>query len=303
MSYKSGFFGSIAALFTPHEFNTRVDYNGKPPKVMFTWEVYNYLRTLVSIVNGPINWLGTVEKVNDDTYVITKIFLPAQEVTANAASIEPEGWAKLIDEITAKFPAEDGLKIINSLSFWGCTTTNTTLGADKDVRNQFAQSGKPFCILGSFSLQGKIELTMYQFEGAAMSFSDIPWGIVESENEALIKEITAEIAAKVHKKSYPTSVHRYTPPTTVQVVKKGSYTGAPANTVAAAAAAEDEIDEDEPIIIEDEDETAEEEAVPAASDTDSDEEETDDSDKDDNVKPGKDTADPDDPTGGSSALS
>jgi|GEM_PF-1455304 len=284
-----GILDQFAAMFAPHQFQTDVKFTGTMPKVMFTWQVYNYLRTLVSIVSGPVSWLGTAVKLSEGVYLISKVFLPTQEVTAGAASIEPEDWVKLTEEITAAHP-DEAMAIINQINFWGCaTSTNTTAASDKDVKNLFAQSGQPFCILGSFSLQGKIELTLHQFEGAPMSFKDIPWGIAESEDEELVNAITNEVAAKVRKRAYAAyNVHHYTPPAAPAASKPVVLA---AKTVAAAAAVTDDEElDDEKIEIEDEDDTDETATTPAATGADSS--------ADENADDETDDPDPDDITGG-----
>lgn len=201
----------LMGMFKPHPFAAQMEYAGQPPRVLLTWEVFNYLRTLMTAAQGPISWVGTVEQLDAATYIITRVFLPTQKVTHGAATIEAEDWAALIAEITAKYPGEDGAAIINQFNFYGHAVVAHATTDDTEMRDLFAQGGKPWCVLGTFSSSGKIELNFYQLN-AGIRFRDVPWGIAELEDEALAAQITAAVGAKVRKGGYSHRPFAATPP-------------------------------------------------------------------------------------------
>jgi len=188
-----------AKLFAPHRFTPRVESNPAALSVLFTWDVYNYLRTLVSVSRGPISWFATTEKVDDHTFLVTRIFLPDQEVGPDGITIQTEDWVKLNQDILAQYPGDAGRQIINQLNFWGHTTTNTA-AVELKVRQLLAAAGQPWCVFATFSKRGKIELMAHYLAGFAVSIFDLPWGIAEEINETLVAAITADIAAKVRKR-------------------------------------------------------------------------------------------------------
>lgn len=191
---------SFATVLAPHQFAPRTElFDGSTVQVLFTWEVYRYLRLLVSMVRGPISWVGTVEQLDAHTYAITHVFLPPQEVTHAGATITADDWAQFHAEIMAQYPGDEGVQIMNSLNFWGHTSTTNTVESDREVRDLFAKSGKPWCIFANFSTTGKIELSLHQLAGMPISCYDVPWGMAEEEDEALTAEIKATVAAQTRR--------------------------------------------------------------------------------------------------------
>lgn len=205
MSPKSPW-GSDAALFTPHAFTPQVDYRGTSPQVCFTWDVYNFLRMLVSHTTGPISIVGIAEKMADDACIVSRVWLPPQEAHGNTSTITPDDWAKLAEEIMAANP-EDGTELFNRINFYGRTSDTLVAVAgdeEKAARTYFsANNNQPWCLLGIFSRQGRIDLTLHRFAGLAMSFRDVPWAIAEpADAEALLAAVTAEMNAKVRWSGY-----------------------------------------------------------------------------------------------------
>jgi hypothetical protein len=66
------------------------------PEVYFTAEAWRKVNYIVEQCSSEIAWLGIVDQLTDGNYLITKIYIPKQEVTGVTAEIDHDSMAKLV---------------------------------------------------------------------------------------------------------------------------------------------------------------------------------------------------------------
>lgn len=97
MNTKYAFPNSMTKAVTPlYEAST-----DSIPSVYYTAEVAAAIEYIVGVQNQEVAWLGIVEIVSDNAYLITDIYIPTQEVSAASVDINEKDMAELAERIMA----------------------------------------------------------------------------------------------------------------------------------------------------------------------------------------------------------
>ena len=195
-----------------------------------------------STVTDEVGWLGTVDVIGKNEYMITDTYMIGQQVHATTTEILPEGLSELGEELLAQ---PDGMEIWNKMQMWGHSHVNMGIspsGQDDKQMKEFESNGYPFFIRLICNKRGEMKLDFYNYE-TGMEYHDIPWQreVKEDAYQKRIDELLAEVAqaraeqeanAKAEEKVL---VDAYTAPIKEEIrekVKKFSYVYTrPAGTV------------------------------------------------------------------------
>lgn len=179
-------------MFNPHTFNTKIEVDCTVPKIFITPEAYDDMWALVDILTTEVGWYGMVTRVNND-YLITKILMPEQEVTAVTVELDP---TKIIDEFLAQ-PNSD--ELLAQWRFWGHSHVNmgtTASGVDDKQMDTFHEGCKDYFIRGIFNKAGRAEFDIYDWANK-LTFRDVSWSILRAADDTRLEHWKKEIAAKV----------------------------------------------------------------------------------------------------------
>lgn len=150
------------------------------PVVYYTPQVRAVINHLVAVNTAEVGWLGLVEQVNDNDYLVYKLYVPKQTVHSAETDIDSDAMANLGIEITeAGLPAED-------LYYWGHSHVNMQVspsGQDEAQIEEFLEAGCKRFIRGIYNKQGHSKVDVY----------DVPRNVVyQCVREDVEVSLTAE---------------------------------------------------------------------------------------------------------------
>ncbi len=188
--------------FRPHQADTKVrDLRPLPktPRVVLTPEVHERMGYWVGCCNLEISWLGTVEKLEGEVYLIDRVFLLEQEVDHTVTDIDELGAGKLAQELLSQ--GAEGVEVIKRLRYWGHSHVRmSTHPSGQDDRTMESFRGNPWYVRGILNQEGKIRFDVYDFE-QGLEWQDVSWTLLEPE-DAQRDAILAEMEAKVSRRRW-----------------------------------------------------------------------------------------------------
>lgn len=133
--------------------------------VYMTSSSYIKMQSLVAQADKEIGWYGTVDKVGDNSYVITDILVPPQEVTGATVTCEDEEfaeWKQSLDDDT-----------FNNLRFHGHSHVNmgvTPSGTDENFQTDTVSQlgGNDFYIFLIVNKRGDMTVRLYDIQKNVM---------------------------------------------------------------------------------------------------------------------------------------
>lgn len=185
-----------------HTFDPKVIVKAKIPDIFISLIALTKMWSYIDIESREIGWLGTVER-NEDSYIIKDVFLFNQEVSATTTEIQEDGLASFTVETMKQHSREEGMKIMNSLRFWGhshVTMGTSPSGQDETQLDNFMKDCDWF-IRGIGNKHGRLEFTIYDnLQGIV--FKDVPWTEEMVAYPDIRESIRAEIEQKVKSRTY-----------------------------------------------------------------------------------------------------
>lgn len=166
------------------------------PKVIISDTALQKMFVYTSEVADEVGWLGTVEQLPDNTFLISDTYLFEQQVHGATTEISPEG---LMDFGMKLLEQPNGAEIWNKMQMWGHSHVNmpiTPSGQDDKQMKEFSGNGYPFFIRLICNKKGDMKLDFYDYE-KGFEFHDIPWirEVKENPIQKRIDELLAEIDA------------------------------------------------------------------------------------------------------------
>lgn len=140
---------------------TRINNTTSPTKtVYFTPTVAAKIPKLVEVLPGEVGAYGSVHQLNDDTYLITELFVYPQETSAATVTTDDANyaaWLNTLDDTT-----------INSLNFQMHSHVNmgvspSTTDIETNLRLTHS-SKKPFYIFAIVNKKGEMDIRVYDKE-------------------------------------------------------------------------------------------------------------------------------------------
>lgn len=166
--------------------------------------------------NKEIGWLGTVERVEHNTFYVKDTLLFKQEVHSATCELSPQDMMKIVEE-AMEVDAEQGMRLNNELRLWGHSHVNMTVtpsGQDNTQMNTFAYCDYFIRVIANKS--GDLFFSIWDYKNN-VKITDVPYEIYYPDNvdesaiEAEIAEKVAEMAVtyKANPNSYFSNVRTY----------------------------------------------------------------------------------------------
>jgi len=175
------------------------------PVVYYTPHVKAVINHLVAVNAAEVGWLGLVEQVNDNDYLVYKLYVPKQTVHSAETDIDSDAMANLGIEITeAGLPAED-------LYYWGHSHVNMQVspsGQDEVQIEEFLEAGCKRFIRGIYNKQGHSKVDVYDVSRNVI-YQCVREDVEVSLTDKDVEHLDTLIKANVTKK--PPPVYKKTP--------------------------------------------------------------------------------------------
>lgn len=184
------------------EVKAEVTFAGGDPIIYVTPMALDKMAWYVQGCDKEIGWLGRVERLENNIFVIHDVYLFKQEVHATTCEINPEGLADFVTELFTN-DTENAMEIVNNLRLWGHSHVNMSVspsGQDETQVNTFKEAN-PWFIRVIANKSGEMEFSIFDWE-QGIKFKNVKWVEYRANQTALEETIKAEIASKVTTKSY-----------------------------------------------------------------------------------------------------
>lgn len=186
----------------PHEAEPKVMVLGDDitiPTLLLSLEAYCDTHYIIeSSDSNEVGWLGTIQKLDNNQYLIGRVFLFNQEVSGTHCEFDQKNIGKFYSDML-KNTANKAL--LNSILFWGhLHPGDMTEPSGQDEEQMDLFSHNPFFIRGIFTRRGKCVFTFFDFE-RKIKIVDCPWQLHLADNERR-EAIAHEIKEKVKTGSF-----------------------------------------------------------------------------------------------------
>lgn len=161
--------------------------NTKIPRIGISSSALVKMFIYVNECSDEVGWLGTVEKLNNQHYVITDVYLFEQDVHATTTEITPEGLSEFAEELLQQ---PNGMEVWNNIKMWGHSHVNmgvTPSGQDDKQMKEFADVGHEWFIRLIANKKGDMKLDFFHYQ-MGITFIDVPWEELASDEENNIQE-------------------------------------------------------------------------------------------------------------------
>lgn len=177
-----------------------IEANFTNNKVYISMLAFKKMTTYIKECSKEIGWLGTVKEVPSG-YFIEDVFLFKQEVHQTTCEITPEGLSDFVMELYNKYDSDTAMEISNSIMLWGHSHVNMGVSpSSQDVKQlaSFKDCDFPYFLGVIGNKKGEFNFTLNHYQSGVI-VKDLDWElyIPELDDEALTKEIKAEIKEKV----------------------------------------------------------------------------------------------------------
>lgn len=177
------------------------------PIVEFTAKAWRKIRYVVDKSKTEVGFMGSVDKINDPSnplhFRVTDIWVPQQEVNGGTCEIKPAGRDALCRELMKAAPnMDEGMKITNSIRFWGHSHVRMgTFASGQDDSQILEFETCPYYIRGIFNQLGSVNLCLYHFAENTV-YSEMTPVILEEMPEAERADLDKQMEQNVKEKTY-----------------------------------------------------------------------------------------------------
>lgn len=199
----TGFVEESVKPLVPHEATSRVEVMGEEvqvPTILLSLEAYTDTHYIMEASGGDeVGWLGTVQKLDGDRYLIGKVFLFHQQVSGAHCEFDQKDIGRFYADMLKQDSANK--LVLNSMLFWGHLhpgDMSEPSGQDEDQMELFAHN--PFFIRGIFTRGGKCVFDFFDYE-RKVKIIDCPW-LLHLADDNRRKTIADEIKKKVRNGSF-----------------------------------------------------------------------------------------------------
>ena len=135
-----------------------------PPTILISHEAFRDIKFILeSCPDHEIGWLGTVENMEDNEYLIKDIFIFEQEAGPGHCDLDAKEIGKFCYELLKK--DEKNKDIVPKLLFWGHVHPGSFAEpSSQDDAQMKAFSDNPYFISGIFTRGGKWTFTFFDYE-------------------------------------------------------------------------------------------------------------------------------------------
>ena len=173
----------------------------EPPRVIVTLDAYNDMVAVIENMESglEVSWLGAVTKNEDNSFTVSKIYIPQQENHGSTTEITSKGIA---DIYTAVIAEPDGVNKANSIRLWGHLHpwAGASVGPSAQDESQlmvFAKNGYDWFLRVIFNKDLVAQFTLVNFK-EGWRFNDLEWEIdLPAMQLERVEQIRTELEAKV----------------------------------------------------------------------------------------------------------
>lgn len=164
----------------PHAFRPVAELIAASPTIYLSVDAFKRMLLFVEIAGKEVGWLGTAEQVDGGDFLIDKVFLLEQEVTATETELSVDGQNKLVMELIEQ--GDQGLELANRLRFWG--HSHVRMGTwpsftDERTMERFGREGLPWYIRGIFNKYGRADFAIHYYD-KGYRIKDVPWAVLDA---------------------------------------------------------------------------------------------------------------------------
>ena len=164
------------------------------PLIQFSLKTLATIRYIVDNVDTEVGWLGTVDKINDNHYVVKDIFLPKQDVNGGTCELNDEGLFELYEQLTNSGREDD----LDKIRFWGHSHGNggvSPSGQDEEQAIEMLKNNTDYLIRAIANKSGKMAISYFNYS-KQYAIDNVLWQMndgvnhdeIKKEFEPLIKE-------------------------------------------------------------------------------------------------------------------
>lgn len=170
----------------PHAFRPSAELIAASPTVYLSVDAFKRMLLFVELAGKEVGWLGTVEQVEGGDFLIDKVFLLEQEVTATETELSVDGQNKLMMQLLEQ--GDQGLEQANRLRFWG--HSHVRMGTwpsftDERTMERFGREGLPWYIRGIFNKLGRADFCIHYYD-KGYRIKDVPWAVLDAEGGRIL---------------------------------------------------------------------------------------------------------------------
>lgn len=184
--------------FVQHGFKTKMH---NAPILLVSRRAFDAMFHFVDLSPEEVSWLGTVEELKKNVFLIDEVYLVEQEVEAATTEMDPAGLANLGTELLRQ---PGGVEKFNKLRFWGHSHVNFGTGPsaqDQQQLESFHTSGHPYMIRGILNKKGRMEFSILFYE-SGIQIDDVPWQLSTAADHTLRDRIAKELKRKVKSRTH-----------------------------------------------------------------------------------------------------
>jgi hypothetical protein len=184
-----------------------ISFIGEYPKVKISIKAYLKIKSLVSICDEEVGWLGIVKR-EDTIFLLSDIYIVKQEVQPTFVELDENALGELGDQLLQE---EDGMEKYNNLRFWGHSHVDMNVlpsVVDDNQTLNFLKSVDDYFLMGIFNKRGNMYFSVI-YKDKEITISDLDWEIYFPEEEEIYEEMKKEKEEKVKKYEFKDQFSSY----------------------------------------------------------------------------------------------
>lgn len=168
------------------------------PEILISLEAYRDTTYIIGASGSDeVGWLGNVQKLDENKYLIDRVFLFRQNVSMGHCEFDDNDLIAFSKELLAQGSANKAL--LTSMKFWGHLHPGDMSAASQQDDDQMrVLSNESYFIRGIFTRTGKAHFTFYDYQ-RRLEIDDCQWSFHISDDPARKEEIEKEMKEKVRK--------------------------------------------------------------------------------------------------------
>ncbi len=189
----------VPVPLVPHSAQTSIELlEDETPNPIILLSIEAYVDTyhiITAAGDNEVGWLGSVQQLGDDRYLIDKVFMFNQHVSGGHCEFDQTDMGKFYAEKLKQDRANKDL--LSSILFWGhLHPGDMTWPSLQDEEQMQVFAHNTFFIRGIFTRGGKCVFTFFDY-ARGIKINDCPWQIHIQHNTQRYAEIIGEIEQKV----------------------------------------------------------------------------------------------------------
>lgn len=164
------------------------------PTILLSYAAYcDTMHLIAEAGTAELSWLGSVQELGPDRYLIDKVLLFPQQVNVNECLLDPGALGSFVASLLRR--GRRNRTFVESLRFWGHLHPLDTEPSETDERQMEIFAETPWFVRGIFTRLGRAEFTFFDYR-QKMKVTDCPWSIA-LKDAGRRRALAAQIRKKV----------------------------------------------------------------------------------------------------------